>query len=112
MNAEQAGQAFLDLKAKHFIPMHWGTFNFGNDHFDMPLIRDQAMVEGKSRSRFNDQKLHILQVGGFAGFDKECLLLNLEDIFLNTCICNRKIFGETVRFSFLTYHFLLMNSYV
>lgn len=39
MNAEQAGQAFLDCKARYFIPMHWGTFNFGVDLFDTPIGR-------------------------------------------------------------------------
>jgi L-ascorbate metabolism protein UlaG (beta-lactamase superfamily) len=37
LSARQAGQAFLDLNAHHFIPMHWGTFPFGIDYFDAPL---------------------------------------------------------------------------
>ena len=39
MNAEEAGQAFLDCKARYFIPMHWGTFYFGTDLFDTPIAR-------------------------------------------------------------------------
>ena len=39
MNAEDAGKAFLDCKAKIFIPMHWGTFYFGHDQFDSPIER-------------------------------------------------------------------------
>jgi L-ascorbate metabolism protein UlaG (beta-lactamase superfamily) len=41
MNAEEAGQAFVDLKANYFIPMHWGTFNFGIDDPLLPLKRLQ-----------------------------------------------------------------------
>lgn len=32
LSAEEAGQAFLDLGAQRFIPAHWGTFLFGNEH--------------------------------------------------------------------------------
>lgn len=39
VNAEQAGQAFLELKAHRFIPMHWGVFWFGTDYPLMPIER-------------------------------------------------------------------------
>lgn len=39
MDAEQAVQAFMDLKAHQFIPMHWGTFQFGLDTFQGPIDR-------------------------------------------------------------------------
>jgi L-ascorbate metabolism protein UlaG (beta-lactamase superfamily) len=39
MDSAQAGQAFCDLGAQLFIPSHWGTFAFGDDTFDGPLIR-------------------------------------------------------------------------
>lgn len=42
VNAEQAGQAFLDLGADRFIPMHWGVFWFGTDYPLMPIERLQT----------------------------------------------------------------------
>ncbi len=39
MNAEDAGKAFLDLKAHTFIPMHWGTYGFGIDDLMLPVVR-------------------------------------------------------------------------
>ncbi len=39
VNAEQAGQLFLDVGARAFLPIHWGTFQFGFDHFDTPIKR-------------------------------------------------------------------------
>lgn len=39
VSAEEAGQAFLDLNAHHFIPMHWGTFSFGTDPHASPVER-------------------------------------------------------------------------
>ncbi len=37
MDSYESGRAFLDLAATHFMPMHWGTFSFGVDHFSMPF---------------------------------------------------------------------------
>lgn len=55
MNAQQAGQAFLDCNAQFFLPMHWGAFPFGIDQFDDPIKRliswwsdHQSLVVGKS----------------------------------------------------------------
>lgn len=62
MDAHQAGQAFLDLQAQHFIPMHWGTFLFGTDHFFTPLTRLQTWWQENSCSLENKQ-LHSLKVG-------------------------------------------------
>lgn len=37
INAQEAGEAFLTLRARHFIPMHYGTFHFGLDAVHTPL---------------------------------------------------------------------------
>jgi len=37
VNAQESIQAFLDLNARCFIPMHWGTFHFGPDQFLDPI---------------------------------------------------------------------------
>ncbi len=61
LSAEEAGQAFLDLNAEKFIPMHWGTFNFGSDRHEAPYERilswwhKQKVVEEK--------ELLVLKVG-------------------------------------------------
>lgn len=39
LGAEESVQAFLELKASRFIPMHWGTFYFGLDSFLSPITR-------------------------------------------------------------------------
>ena len=60
--AEEAVQGFIDLKARHFIPMHWGTFHFGLDEIMLPIERalkawdDQKLIEKKSF-------LHLLKLG-------------------------------------------------
>jgi len=38
LDGKQAIQAFLDLNAQRFIPMHWGTFQFGTEQYDEPII--------------------------------------------------------------------------
>jgi N-acyl-phosphatidylethanolamine-hydrolysing phospholipase D len=59
MNALEAGQAFIDLKARHFIPMHWGTFYFGVDAFDAPMQQLKQWVNA-NHAAYN---VHILKIG-------------------------------------------------
>jgi len=60
MNAEEAGQAFLDLGAQTFIPMHWGTFNFGTDHHVAPYER---IVSWWQKQKFTDRVFKVLKAG-------------------------------------------------
>lgn len=69
VNAEEAGQAFLDLKARHFIPMHWGTFNFGQDQFEHPLARLRMWWKMQNFTR--DCKLYELGAGHSVEFTPE-----------------------------------------
>jgi len=62
LSAEQAGKAFLDLKAKHFIPMHWGTFYFGVDNFMTPVHQVQNWWK-KHLFTLNEKKLHLMKFG-------------------------------------------------
>lgn len=56
VNAEEAGEAFLDLNAQQFIPMHWGTFHFGVDCFETPIKRIQRWWK-KNRSILKHKEL-------------------------------------------------------
>jgi L-ascorbate metabolism protein UlaG (beta-lactamase superfamily) len=42
LNPEEALGAFGDLKAKHMVPMHYGTFPLGGEPMDEPLKRLRA----------------------------------------------------------------------
>lgn len=59
VSGEHSIQAFADLGASHFIPMHWGTFGFGTDEFDAPIKR---LHSAWNRMRLNAQ-LHLLKAG-------------------------------------------------
>lgn len=61
VSAEEAGQAFLDLQAQHFIPMHWGTFSFGTDHHEGPYER--LMAWWHKQNFQDDKKLTVMKVG-------------------------------------------------
>jgi L-ascorbate metabolism protein UlaG (beta-lactamase superfamily) len=62
MDAHQAVQAFIDLQAQYFIPMHWGTFPFGLDTFHGPLARlRNAWSEYQLHTK--EKKLSVLKVG-------------------------------------------------
>ena len=62
INSEDACKAFLELGAKQFIPMHWGTFYFGTDNFDTPIIRLQDWWQ-KNRESLRSKSLSILKIG-------------------------------------------------
>lgn len=63
INAEQAGQAFLELNAQHLIPMHWGTFGFGVDSPLAPLYRLEAWWQHAVMNSAKNLNLIPLRVG-------------------------------------------------
>ena len=62
MNAEQAGQAFIDLGADNFVPMHWGTFAFGYDQAHIPIERLQKWWHAH-QGILGDKRLHVVKAG-------------------------------------------------
>jgi len=62
LNTEEACQAFLDLDAKNFIPMHWGTFNISFDCFDEPIGRLENWWD-LNGPLVKDKVLHIAKFG-------------------------------------------------
>ena len=60
LSAEQAVEAFVDLEASWFIPMHWGTFHFGIDTFMQPIER---VKKAWQENNLSQEKLHILKFG-------------------------------------------------
>lgn len=62
VNAEEAGQAFLDLGAHRFIPMHWGVFWFGTDYPLLPIERLQSWWK-KNETQLTKAVLSPLKFG-------------------------------------------------
>ncbi len=62
-NARESYQGFKDLNAKHFIPMHWGTFYFGTDSFDMPITLLKKVWQEHLNDGVLPEQLHILKAG-------------------------------------------------
>lgn len=61
MSAQQAGQAFLDLGAEAFIPIHWGTFPLGTDRFADPVCLLTKWMKKNAEDRINN--IHFLKFG-------------------------------------------------
>jgi L-ascorbate metabolism protein UlaG (beta-lactamase superfamily) len=60
MNPEQATQAFIDLKAREFFAMHWGTFKLT----DEPLLEPPERLRAEwARRALPPAAMHILAVG-------------------------------------------------
>ncbi len=68
INAQEAGEAFLTLGAKHFIPMHWGTFHFGLDAVHTPIEQLHAWWQLNS-DKLNHAHLHVPPLGQKLFFD-------------------------------------------
>lgn len=66
LNPEQAVQAYLDLGARHFFAMHWGTFKLTDEPLDEPPRR--LLEEWRRRSLPRD-RLHIPAIGETLGLD-------------------------------------------
>jgi L-ascorbate metabolism protein UlaG (beta-lactamase superfamily) len=62
MDAADAGKAFLDLGARIFIPMHWGTYGFGIDDLMLPVTRLNDWWK-QQNIKNNKQILSILACG-------------------------------------------------
>lgn len=82
ISSEEAGKAFLELNATNFIPMHWGTFHFGTDNFDTPILRL------KNWWKINDLKLsakmlHIVKFGQKTVFNDLQILPHIHQVIPN-----------------------------
>jgi L-ascorbate metabolism protein UlaG (beta-lactamase superfamily) len=60
LNPEQAVQAYLDLGARQFVAMHWGTFKLTDEPLDEPPRRLRA--EWRRRG-LPEERLHVPAVG-------------------------------------------------
>lgn len=66
INPEQAIQAFKNLNATHFIPMHWGTFRQGADSFNYAI--DKLSIEWEQSIKDPQKKLHLVRFGETTDF--------------------------------------------
>lgn len=62
INAREAVQAFIQLKAKMFIPMHWGTYHLGFDDFYAPIeLLKQSWHD--FRDKLSGKQLKVMKFG-------------------------------------------------
>jgi len=64
LNPASTVQAFLDLRAKHLIPIHWGTFWIS----DEPMAEPPILLQQEAERRGVQSKVHILRNGGHFAF--------------------------------------------
>ena len=69
LGTEEAVQAFIDLGARHFIPMHWGTFAFGFDTFALPVRRLQEYWTER-QAECGGTLLHVPRCGEQVFFER------------------------------------------
>ncbi len=74
INAEEAGKAFLELKARCFVPMHWGTFRLGMDKFKEPITRLKAWWQ-QNKKQCENKSLKVAKVGQLVA----CVKANIRE---------------------------------
>jgi L-ascorbate metabolism protein UlaG (beta-lactamase superfamily) len=59
----EAWQAFLDLGARHMVPMHWGAFDLTDEPADLAPRVLETILEREKADRGDRGRIHILAVG-------------------------------------------------
>jgi L-ascorbate metabolism protein UlaG (beta-lactamase superfamily) len=67
LNPEQAGRAFLELKAHRLVPMHWGTFQLTDEPLCEPADRMRSWWHRHGPT--NSRRLCFLDVGATLELD-------------------------------------------
>jgi len=78
LDGKEAGKAFLDLGAKKFVPMHWGTFAFGVEHFDAPVKMIQQWWK-EHEAQLGGKQLCCVKVGEAVAFGSTDAKLKSND---------------------------------
>lgn len=66
LNPEQAGRAFVEIAARHLVPMHWGCFQLTDEALAEPPRRMREWWESNAPP---DAELRLLAVGETAVFE-------------------------------------------
>ena len=59
MDPSEAYRAFIDLRARFLLPMHWGTFDLTDEPVDLPPRELARLVE----ERGGDERVRTLAIG-------------------------------------------------
>jgi len=68
MNPEEATRAFIDLRARHFVAMHFGTFKLTDEPLDEPPTR---LTSEWQRRALDPALCHVLPIGGTLNVDRD-----------------------------------------
>jgi len=74
---DQAVDAFIELGARHFIPMHWGTFWFGIDR-PLQAVREVQQAWKQRQDQVLDKSLHTLKFGQSCSLDEQARVVSLH----------------------------------
>lgn len=65
VDPEEAVQAFVDLQARHFIPIHWGVFDLADEALQDPPERLRAHAAERGVA----DRVYLMDVGGIFTLD-------------------------------------------
>jgi L-ascorbate metabolism protein UlaG (beta-lactamase superfamily) len=63
MGPEEAGRAFLELRAKNFVAMHWGTFKLTDEPLAEPPRRIDRWWNDEGPGARERERLWVMSIG-------------------------------------------------
>ena len=60
VSPQEAIQAFIDVEAEYFIPIHWGTFELADEQLDNP---PKVLIQEIEKHQLDNEKFKILEHG-------------------------------------------------
>ncbi len=93
MSPNQSLDAFANLKAKHFLGMHWGTYDLSDEPLDHGPRVLRELVEGR---KLEKDCFHVLSHGGSIGFINDDVLerYSYDEVITDTLRIPGTIFEE------------------
>lgn len=72
VDAQESVLAFIDLGAKNFVPMHWGTFPLGAEMVDLPIkMLQESWSKFQTSGLLSGKVLNLAKVGQQLEFKSE-----------------------------------------
>ena len=75
VSPQEAIQAFIDVRAKYFVPIHWGTFELADESLDNP---PKVLTQEIEKLQLDEDNFKLLKHGETKVFHSNIELTSVE----------------------------------